>query len=78
MVTALMSSSASNASCTWSAVTAVPHSTFKGTDSIPCIFEMSANLSPNFPPTTFNILSPLLTRFETAASIAEVPEPVRM
>ena len=73
-----MSSSASNASSTNSGVTAVPHSTFKALDSIPCILEISANLSPNFPPTMFNILSPLLTRFETAASIAEVPEPVRM
>ena len=78
MVTALMSSSASKASSIKSGVTAVPHSTFNALDSIPCIFDISANLSPNFPPTTFNILSPLFTRFETAASIAEVPDPVRM
>ena len=76
--TALTEGSFSSFSSIVPGATVSPHSTFISSTSSPHARAIFPHLSPNFPPFTTITLSPALSVFETAPSMAPVPDAARM
>ncbi len=77
-VTNFMSGSLSIALETISGLIALPHSTSNRMDLAPKVSVISAQRSLNLPPIKFSTLSLGETQLAIAASIAVVPEPVKI